>query len=169
MSQSRLRFAPTPAQLFKLGKSHYRFARRQNNRDWRQKISRLYYGAYNISRAVRLCVNGEYSTESSDHKKVEAIPDDFPNKNTYSNRMAVLRDDRNLCDYDHAAVIGDLILAPGDALQLVGDFLQDAKVVPTATRSPDMRDALQTPDPDVKSAYSVSLKPEVGYLGWTTS
>lgn len=115
------------ALLYKLGKKHYLFARRQNNRDWRQKISRLYYGAYNISRAVRLCVNGEYSTESSDHKKVEAIPDNFPNKNTYSNRLAVLREDRNLCDYDHTAALGDLILAPGDALQLVGDFQLDAR------------------------------------------
>jgi len=115
------------AQLYILGKNHYLFARRQNNRDWRQKISRLYYGAYNVSRAVRLCVNGEYSTESSDHKKLEAIPGDFPNRNTYSNRLSVLREDRNLCDYDHTAVLGDLILVPGDALELVGDFLQDAR------------------------------------------
>jgi hypothetical protein len=116
------------AQLYALGRNHYLFARRQSNRDWRQKVSRLYYGAYNVSRAVRLCVNGEYSTEASDHKKIDTIPDDFPNKNTYANRLGVLRDDRNLCDYDHTGILSDLILMPTDALQLVTDFLRDARV-----------------------------------------
>ena len=41
-------------QLYALGRTHYFFALRQNNRSWRQKISRLYYAAYNVSRAVRL-------------------------------------------------------------------------------------------------------------------
>jgi hypothetical protein len=40
------------AQLFSLGLSHYRFAARQNNRAWRQKISRLYCAAFNVSRSV---------------------------------------------------------------------------------------------------------------------
>jgi hypothetical protein len=115
------------AQLYVLGRNHYLFAKRQSNRVWRQKVSRLYYGAYNVSRAVRLCAIGEYSTDTSDHKKIEAIPDDFPNKNTYANRLGVLRDDRNLCDYDHTANLNDLILVPADALQLVTDFLRDAR------------------------------------------
>jgi hypothetical protein len=115
------------AQLYVLGRSHYLFARRQSGRDWRQQVSRLYYGAYNVSRAVRLCVNGEYSNEVADHKKIEAIPDDFPNKNTYANRLKVLREDRNLCDYDHTAALSDLILVPADALQLVTEFLRDAR------------------------------------------
>jgi hypothetical protein len=58
------------AQLYRLGRNHYSFAIRQHNRSWRQKISRLYYAAYNVSRAVRLCVNGEFSEDSSDHKKI---------------------------------------------------------------------------------------------------
>ena len=91
------------AQLYALGLNHYYFAARQNNRSWRQKISRLYYAAYNVSRAVRLCVSGEYSIDSSDHKKIDTLPDDFPNRNRYANRLTVLRDDRNLCDYDHTA------------------------------------------------------------------
>lgn len=72
-------------------------------------------------------MNGEYSTEGGDHKKIETIPDDFPNKNTYANRLKVLRDDRNLCDYDHTAMLGDLILVPPDALQLVTEFLRDSR------------------------------------------
>ena len=103
------------------------FARRQNNRDWRQKISRFYYGAYNVSRAVRLCVYGEYSTETGDHKRVDGIPDDFPNKSTYANRLTVLREDRNLCDYDHAADKADLVYGVDDSLDMVERFLDDAK------------------------------------------
>lgn len=115
------------AQLYKLGKSQYLFARRLSNRYWRQKVSRLYYAAYNAGRAVRLCLNGEYSTDSSDHKKVDAIPADFPNNNTYANRLRTLREDRNLCDYDHSIGYRDLVINADDALVLVEEFLEDAE------------------------------------------
>ena len=115
------------AQLFALGRSHYSFAARQNNRSWRQKISRLYYAAYNVSRAVRLCVSGEYSTDSADHKKIENLPDDFPNKHSYANRLGVLRDDRNLCDYDHTTRLNDLVIGVDDSLALTESFVRDAR------------------------------------------
>jgi hypothetical protein len=115
------------SQLYALGQSHYFFAIRQNNRAWRQKISRLYYGTYNVSRAIRLCVSGEYSTESSDHKKIESLPGDFPNQNTYANRLRALREDRNLCDYDHTAKITDLVVGMYDSIELAQQFLKDAK------------------------------------------
>jgi hypothetical protein len=115
------------AQLYALGRAHYRFAVRQNNRSWRQKISRLYYAAYNVSRAIRLCVNGDYSTDSSDHKKIDALPENFPNKNQYANRLTVLRDDRNLCDYDHTAKMTDLVVGVNDAVDLVRQFMEDAQ------------------------------------------
>lgn len=114
-------------QLFALGRSHFDFAVRQNNRSWRQKVSRLYYAAYNVSRAVRLCEHGEFSTEVTDHKKVESLPDLFPNKNSYSNRLGILREDRNLCDYDHTSRIGDLVTSIPDATTLVTEFLRDAR------------------------------------------
>jgi hypothetical protein len=114
-------------QLYLLGRSHFLFATRQGTRDWRQKISRLYYAAYNVSRAVRLCVNGEFSTEVSDHKKIDALPDDFPDRNTFANRLGVLREDRNLCDYDHVATRADLVLSMEDSEELVEKFLRDAK------------------------------------------
>jgi len=114
-------------QLYRLGRNHYLFARRQSNRDWRQKISRYYYGAYNISRSVRLFTNGDYSTDVSDHKKIESVPSGFPNTASYQNRLAALREDRNLCDYDHTALISSLSLGVQDTETLVADFLTDAK------------------------------------------
>jgi hypothetical protein len=115
------------AQLYSLGRNHYLFALRQNNRAWRHKMSRFYYAAYNASRSIRLSVSGEYSTDSSDHKKIEVLPRDFPNSNTYGNKLGILREDRNLCDYDHTATLGDLILTPYDAGELVRQFLEDVQ------------------------------------------
>lgn len=115
------------AQLYVLGKHHYSFAVRQNNRWWRQKISRLYYGAYNVSRAVRLCVSGEFSEDPTDHKKIGEIPHDFPNQALYKNRLNSLREDRNLCDYDHTARLADLAVGIDDSITLVEGFLKDAR------------------------------------------
>jgi hypothetical protein len=114
------------AQLFRLGASHYNFAKRQNARAWRQKVSRLYYAAYNISRAIRLWVKGEFATDVGDHKRVD-LPDDFPDRNTYSNRLSALRDDRNLCDYDHTARARDLIEDAAAWLKFVTKFERDAR------------------------------------------
>ena len=114
-------------QLFSLGKLHFSFAIKQTNRNWRQKVSRLYYGAYNISRAVRLCVDGEYSTDLSDHKKIDSLPIDFPDHNTYANKLRTLREDRNLSDYDHTASIKDLISHPKNSTELVEKFMTDAR------------------------------------------
>lgn len=115
------------ALLYSLGLQHYSFARGLRARHWRQSVSRAYYGAYNVSRSVRLQVSGEYSTEGKDHQRIENLPDDFPRKNTYSNRLATLRDDRNLCDYDHTASEADLVVGRTAALLLVSEFLSDAK------------------------------------------
>jgi hypothetical protein len=114
-------------QLIALATSHYNFAVGQPDRYWRQKVSRLYYAAYNTSRAVRLFVNGEYTTDVTDHKKIEAIPDDFPNRNTYANKLVALREDRNLCDYDHTVSRPDLVLKLQDSIDLVDGFMADAR------------------------------------------
>jgi len=39
----------------------------------------------------------------------------------------LLRDDRNVSDYDHAATPADLTFPIQDAVSLVGDFIQEAK------------------------------------------
>jgi len=114
--------------LYRLGHRHFTFAVRQSNRDWRQKISRLYYGVYNSSRAIRLCVAGEYSTDPSDHAKIESIPDDLPNRSKYENQLRILREDRNLSDYDHTAGIADLALGIAGAVEMASAFMVDSKV-----------------------------------------
>ena len=112
--------------LFVLGEEHYRFAVQIPGKHWRQKISRFYYGAYNVRRAVRLRYDGGYSTDLSDHKKPD-LPDKFPDKNTYEVQIKTLRDDRNLADYDHTADEADLVIALSDAERLVDDFIKDAR------------------------------------------
>jgi hypothetical protein len=114
--------------LYALGQYHFAFAARQNAVDWRQKISRLYYAAYSVSRCVRLAVNGDYSEEVEDHKDVANLPQDFPDLNTYKNRLRELRGDRNTCDYDHTAKSSsDLVFSVGDSLVLVENFIKTAK------------------------------------------
>ncbi|HZZ91241.1 MAG TPA: hypothetical protein VFE23_01695 [Usitatibacter sp.] len=116
------------SQLFALGTEHLDFAKSLAPIRWRQIISRTYYGAYNASRAVRLAVRGHYSQESKDHERVGELPDDFTDKNLYANRFRTLRDDRNLCDYDHTAIAGDLAISPADAISLVDAFTRHARV-----------------------------------------
>lgn len=111
--------------LFELGKSHHVFARQLSQQYWRQRISRLYYGAYNVRRAVNLHENGSFRTDIDDHKKTE-LPSGLNNASTYSIRLRDLREDRNLSDYDHTAIESDLVLTQDEAELIVTDFLDDA-------------------------------------------
>lgn len=115
-------------QLFGLGNEHLTFANSLPAAQWRQVISRAYYAAYSVSKSVRLAVHGHYSQEVKDHDKVGDLPDDFPDRNTFANRLRLLRDDRNLCDYDHTAVEGDLSSTRVDTLALVTDLANRARV-----------------------------------------
>jgi hypothetical protein len=72
-------------------------------------------------------VNGQYSREVKDHEKVGDLPDDFSDKNTYANRLRLLREDRNLCDYDHTVVEADLGMSSNDAIVLVGGLIAHAR------------------------------------------
>ena len=114
-------------QLYNLGKEHFEFAEKIADFHWRQKISRLYYAAYNVRRAIVLKNDGSFNMDISDHQKIDQLPADFPNQNTYSNKLKALRDDRNLSDYGHTASPLDLLNSPDDAKQLVADFIGDAK------------------------------------------
>jgi len=113
--------------LFRLGEQHYTFAATLPTSDWRQIVSRCYYGAYNVVRSVKLEASGHYSTDSTDHKKIDELPSTFPNRNTYSNRLSMLREDRNLCDYDHTVTEVDLVYTIPEALRLVQGFIQDSR------------------------------------------
>lgn len=113
--------------LMGLARCHYRFAERQSGSNWRQKVSRLYYAAYNAARAVRLYVTGDYSTDIKDHQKFDKLPDDFPRRARYVNQLAVLREDRNTCDYDHISRASDLILGTRGSMELAREFLKDVR------------------------------------------
>lgn len=114
--------------LFVLGEEHFRFALAISTNEWRQRVSRLYYAAYNIKRAMSLKHDGTFSTDSSDHQKVDNLPDGMPNQATYRTKLKNLRDDRNLADYSHLAQESDLLIAADDAAILVEEFIRDAKV-----------------------------------------
>ncbi len=113
--------------LYKLGKGFFSFATSQTSYNWRQRISRLYYAAYNVSRCIRLFISGSYGSEVKDHKKFDELPDDFPSKARYANQLDVLREDRNMCDYDHTCRANDLVLGTSQSTTLVKEFLDDAK------------------------------------------
>lgn len=113
--------------LFELGESHHAFAKQSSRQYWRQRISRLYYGAYNIRRAVNLHESGSFRTDVDDHKKTE-LPFSLGNASTYTVRLRDLREDRNLSDYDHTAKESDLVLTQDEADLIVTNFLDDARV-----------------------------------------
>ncbi len=113
--------------LFELGVNHYSFVQIIDDVYWRQKISRLYYAAYNVKRSVTLCCDGSFSTESSDHLKIDQLPADFKKSATYSTKLKALREDRNLADYSHLANESDLVITVDSATKLVEDFLDDSR------------------------------------------
>lgn len=113
--------------LFALGEYHFAFASSLGDHDWRQKVSRLYYAVYNVRRAVVLKSDGRYSTDSSDHQNVNILPDDIQSRETYAKKLKDLREDRNLADYSHLATVSDLVLEPGDALELASQFINDCR------------------------------------------
>lgn len=115
------------AALFQLGLTHYDFAISLDKVQWRQRVSRLYYAAYNVKRAVQLCDNGVYSTDSSDHQKIDQLPDSLPNAATYRVKLKNMRDDRNLADYSHLGKEADLLIKPEDMQRAVADFIADSK------------------------------------------
>ncbi|WP_442775467.1 hypothetical protein [Sphaerotilus montanus] len=113
--------------LYALGVGHYNFAKRIAHSEWRQKISRLYYAAYNIRRSIQLKADGHFSMDSSDHQRVGEFPDKLNNKEKYKQIFISLREDRNLSDYSHLAVESDLIQGVSIYESSVTDFVNDAK------------------------------------------
>jgi len=114
--------------LYQLGNDHYIFAKSLDATEWRQKISRFYYAAYNVKRAVSLRNDGSFSTESKDHQTVDVLPPTLRNHSTYSGRLRNLREDRNLADYSHIAKERDLVISVENAGILLEEFMADAKV-----------------------------------------
>ncbi len=115
--------------LFKLGEMHFHFASQPliAHGDWRQIVSRAYYGVYNVVRAIKLNKFGVYSTDVSDHKEVQNLPDDFPNHDSRKNILKQFRDDRNTADYDHDANESDLNQSASNAVAFSVSFIVDAR------------------------------------------
>ena len=113
--------------LFSLGQSHFQFASGLDDADWRQKISRLYYAVFNVRRAVTLKHSGVFSTESSDHKNVDLLPPAVGNRESHISHLKDLREDRNLADYSHLAVMADLVISTDDALRFARQFMADCR------------------------------------------
>lgn len=65
--------------------------------------------------------------DSTDHKKVGELPDDFPDKEKYENELPELREDRNLCDYDHISTLNDMKIGINETLVLVNEFVHVSK------------------------------------------
>lgn len=113
--------------MFDLSLKHFRVAERLGTPDWRQKVSRAYYASYNCSKMLRYFVDGYHSKEVSDHKKIGDIPSDFPGRSIFFNRLQIMREDRNLCDYDHDARATDLSIGVSDSIELSRSFIRSSK------------------------------------------
>jgi len=112
--------------MYELGLDHYCFAKKAQKKQWRQRVSRLYYAGYNVSKAIRFECDGSFSTEVKDHSKVGDLPENFPDKATFLNEFKNLREDRNSADYDHLARKADLLKKPEEYEALVLSFLRHA-------------------------------------------
>jgi len=114
-------------EIYSLAYQHYLFSTALASQFWRQIISRFYYAGYHSTRCVRFYVKGSFMTDSEDHKRFKELPDDFPDRSMYINQLEILREDRNLCDYDHTAKEDDLVLGRPDTKVLIEKLLQDVK------------------------------------------
>jgi uncharacterized protein (UPF0332 family) len=115
-------------QLIRLGQAHLRFAGRVEGQNmWRQRVSRAYYCAYSVSRAVRLAVHGVYSTDPGDHKKLGDLPADFSDVPRWQDLLTKFRADRNLADYDHTITEAALEMRSNAYLKVAEEFLAVAK------------------------------------------
>lgn len=113
--------------LYFLGESHFSFAMSLSASEWRQGVSRLYYAAYNFKRSLTLLHDGGFSTDASDHSKIDILPEGLDNIDLYKSRLKNLRDDRNLCDYSHSAAEADLLLPVLESRELVNLFRSDVR------------------------------------------
>lgn len=112
--------------LFALGDEHLTFARTIPRGQWRQRVSRAYYGMYNIRRAVMLDHDGRFSTDVSDHNDVKVLPSGFVNLATYASLLHDTREDRNMADYGHLAQEADLVRDTHSLINEAALFRDDA-------------------------------------------
>jgi len=113
--------------LYSLGQDHFQFAKSISHNTWRQKVSRLYYAAYNTRRAIQLQDSGKYSTDVSDHKEIDNLPQNLNRRTIHGSMLKQLRDDRNLADYSHLGKAEDLFTTTQELEEMVEGFIEDCK------------------------------------------
>ncbi len=121
----------TARNWLRLGMQHMLVASRlaSRPRDWRAAVSRCYYAAYNVSKCVRYCVNGFVRFDSTDHKMVGDLPNDFPARASWSTFLVELRQDRNFADYEPwVRTKYRLSRAPSDSVEQTARFIRESKV-----------------------------------------
>ena len=115
--------AKQSSKIFALGVSHYNFAKTCPRHHWRQKVSRLYYACYNSSKAIRYYKTGVFSSDVGDHKKIDVIPDNFPEKERFKSQLGAFRTCRNQADYDHLVKASDLAFTTKEIFDVTKEFL----------------------------------------------
>jgi uncharacterized protein (UPF0332 family) len=117
----------TAGAFIKLARAHLRDAKRlpPSRSPWRSVVSRAYYAVYSASRAVRYLVYGHIDRDVEDHKKVGELPNDFPDRASWSTKLVSMRKDRNLADYESGPEsYGRLTSSPTTSLQDAEQFLR---------------------------------------------
>jgi hypothetical protein len=123
--------AKTARHWLRLGMHHLVVSRRliSKPQDWRSAVSRCYYAAYNVSKCVRYCINGCVRFDGGDHKLVGDLPNDFPDRASWSAFLAELRQDRNFADYEPwTRTRFRLSHSPGESIGRVQVFTKESKV-----------------------------------------
>lgn len=94
----------------------------------RSVYSRTYYSAYNASKAVRYVVEGFVSLRGDDHKKVADLPGNFPEVDSWAEKLPLLLQHRLRADYDNwSGTASENVLAPADCLTIAANFLKVAE------------------------------------------
>jgi hypothetical protein len=94
----------------------------------RAAYSRAYYAAYNASKAVRYHVNGVVSLKGDDHQAASGLPDDFPDSDQWSKRVAALYEHRLRADYDNwSNTASENTLVPNDCISQAQQFLAECR------------------------------------------
>ena len=72
-------------------------------------------------------MDGQYSTEVNDHKRVGDLPADFPSRAIWLDLLTKFRADRNIADYDHTVTEADLELPSRKYVDKAAEFLSTSR------------------------------------------
>ena len=113
----------------KLAETHLREAKRAlEGRSSRATYSRVYYAAYNASKAVRYIASGYVSLKADDHQKASELPGDFPNRTKWGPSITKLYEQRLRADYDNwGGKSSHFTMKRTLAVNVASDFLKSCR------------------------------------------